>query len=148
MGQLRIQHCIANTVTRQYGPHPASDLLGVDFIRTVPANTEFPTTLTKLEVFVRFFTYKLKRCRLNISIIQLPPPGLQHEVVYRQRFDLLALDLFEGRCFDRSVKLVNVFIPGEGDYSIRFTRRIRRPWEYRSRHQVLAVEYFRVQRAT
>ncbi len=55
MGRLRVQHCVVNVTTRQYGPIPTSDILGVDYFHTVPADTEFPRTLGKLELFVRFF---------------------------------------------------------------------------------------------
>jgi hypothetical protein len=55
MGRLRVQHCLVNQTTRQYGQNPTSDLLGVDYFHTVPPDTEFPRTVGKLELFVRFF---------------------------------------------------------------------------------------------
>ena len=52
MGRLRIQHCIINRITRQYGPHPTSDLLGVDYFHTISADVEYPYVVSQLELFV------------------------------------------------------------------------------------------------
>ena len=148
MGQLRIQHCILNSVTRQYGSRPTSDLLGVNYIRGVPVDTEFPKYSPRFEVFVRFFAFKTRRRRIYVTITWLQPAGRNREVVYSQAFDLPPLGDTDGGYYDHSFKFVNVFIPGEGDYSIRFAQRVRRPWEVRARRKSLAIEYFRVQRAS
>ncbi len=54
MAHLHVQYCVLTTVTRQYGSRPTSDLLGVDYYQTVPADTEFPRRLGTRVLFVRF----------------------------------------------------------------------------------------------
>lgn len=55
MRRIAVHHFVANLTTRQYGPHPMSDLLGVDYILEVPPDTEFPRWLPRMDVFARFY---------------------------------------------------------------------------------------------
>jgi hypothetical protein len=146
MGQLRIQHCIANSVTRQYGPHPSSDLPGVDFIRTVPANTEFPKDLPQLELFVRCFAHRIRRCCLFFTITLLDPNGKDQQIVHRSDTLLTNLGMTVEECIDRGFKLRGIYLPREGLYCIRVWRRVRTDWS--SGSQVLAKEFFQIVRAS
>jgi hypothetical protein len=80
VGRLRVQHCVVNMTTRQYGPHPTSDLLGVDYFHTVPADTEFPRTLSKLELFVRFIGTGGVAGRIRVTVSHLDANGADHQL--------------------------------------------------------------------
>lgn len=147
MAPLRVQHCIVNLTTRQYGPHPTSDLLGVDYFHTVPADTEFPRTLAKLELFVRFFGTGGVTGRVRVTVSYLNPDGTDRQLVYRKRFDLPATVMPGLVIMDRGFKLINVLVPGEGTYAVRVMRRVRRPWEARPGWRVLAADYIDIARA-
>jgi hypothetical protein len=148
MGRLHVQHCIVNATTRQYGSGPTSDLLGVDYFRTVPADTEFPKSLSKLELFVRFIGDDGIGGRVRITISRLSVSGEDRELVYRTLFDIATPGVSGRVVHDRGFKLINVLIPGEGTYAVRVMRGVRRPWEAKRGWQVLAVEYFHIARAT
>lgn len=147
-GRVRVQHCILNATTRQYGPHPTSDLLGVDYFLTVPADTEFPKRLGKLELFVRFFGDDGITGRVRVTITRLYASGADRELVYRNRFDISTPVVGGLIVPDRSFKMMNVLLPGEGTYAVRVARGVRRPWEAKRGWRVLAVEYFHIARAT
>lgn len=148
MGRLRVQHCVVNMTTRQYGPNPTSDLLGVDYFHTVPADTEFPRTAGKLELFVRFFGTDGIAGRVRIAVSHLNPDGTDRELVYRRLSDLPASGVRGLVVLDRGFKLVTILIPGEGTYAVRVTRRVRRPWEAKPGWRVLAADYLYIARAT
>lgn len=114
MGRLRVQHCVVNMTTRQYGPNPTSDLLGVDYFHTVPADTEFPRTLSKLELFVRFFGNDGISGSVRVTVSRLAPDGTDRELVYRRSFDVTVAGVSGQVVLDRGFKLVNVLVPGEG----------------------------------
>lgn len=147
MGRLRVQHCVVNMTTRQYRPNPTSDLLGVDYFHTVPADTEFPRTVGKLELFVRFFGTDGVTGRVRITVSHLETDGTDRELVYRKVFDVSVPGVGGAVVLDRGFKLLNVLVPGEGTYAVRVTRRVRRPWEAKPGWRVLAAEYLHIARA-
>lgn len=148
MGRVRVQHCIVNATTRQYGPNPTSDLLGVDYFHTVPADTEFPLTLGKLELFVRFFGSNGIAGRVRVTVSRLYSDGSDRQLVYRRAFNISTPGVTGGVVLDRGFKLINVLIPGEGTYAVRVMRGGRRSWEAKRRWRVLATEYFLISRST
>lgn len=148
MGRLRVQHCVVNLTTRQYGPNPTSDLLGVDYFHTVPADTEFPRSLRKLELFVRFFGTDGAAGRVRVTVTRLWPDGSDRELVYRRLFDVSVQGASGAVVLDRGFKLVDGLVPGEGVYAVRVARRVRRPWEAKARWRVLAADHIAITRAT
>ena len=148
MGRLRVQHCVVSATTRKYGPNSTSDLLGVDYFHTVPADTEFPRTLGKFELFVRFFGTDGTSGRVRITVSLLNPDGTDRDLVYRRVFDLPTSIARGLVVLDKGFKLINMLIPGEGTYAVRVTRRVRRPWEARRGWRILAVDYLYIARAT
>jgi hypothetical protein len=148
MGRLRVQHCVVNATTRQYGPSPTSDLLGVDYFHTVPADTEFPRAVGKLELFVRFFGTNGISGRVRVTVSLLNPDGTDRELVYRKVFNLPTSTASGLVVLDKGFKLLNMLIPAEGTYAVRVTRRVRRPWEVRRGWRILAVDYLYIARAT
>ena len=146
MGRLRVQHCVLNMTTRQCGPHPTSDLLGVDYFRTVPADTEFPYTLGRVELFVRFFASNLAATRIRITVSWLNPDGTDRRTVYRRHHHLSPTNGPGWVVDDRGFKLLFVVCPGEGKYAVRVWRRSRRGWQTGPDWRLLATEYFSVTR--
>lgn len=147
MARLRVLHCLLSRVIRQYGPHPTSDLLGVDYYRTVPADTEFPVLLNPLEVFVRFLGAGGIRGRVWILVSYLNPDGSDRRVIYRKPAALPTVVSTGDVVLERSFKLVGVSLPGEGVYAVRVARRSRRAWDLRSRWRILRADYFQLTRA-
>jgi hypothetical protein len=147
MGRLRVQHCVVNMTTRQYGPNPTSDLLGVDYFHTVPADTEFPRTLGKLELFVRFFGFDGVAGHVRVTVSRLNPDGSDRELVYRKVFDISVPGVSGPVVLDRGFKPINVLAPGEGTYAVRVARRVRRLWEEKRRWRTSATDYIRILRA-
>ena len=146
MGRLRVQHCVVNQTTRQYGTNPTSDLLGVDYIYSVPADTEFPDLIGKLELFVRFFDDKPISGNVLITVVQLDPNGFDRSMIYNKPFALAPRTKPPLEFLDRSFKLMNVRLPAEGLYAIRVSRCTKaEPWQGK-RWRVLATEYVFVQR--
>lgn len=141
MGRLRIQHCIVNGITRQYGPHPTSDLLGVDYFRTVPADTEFPYYVSSLELFVRFLGTRRIRGRVRITVSQIDDEGLDIRSIYDQLFLLPTANSDGILVLDKGFKLINMMIPEEGTFAVRVHRRVRsRSWSPPD-WRVLATEW-------
>lgn len=145
MARLTVQHCVVNTTTRQYGSHPTSDLLGVDYFFTVPADTEFPKPLGKLELFVRFFGTDLPPSRVLVTMTHTTAPD--GRVVFRKRYPVTTVRQPGLVVLDRAYKLLNITLPAAGVYVIRVLRRVRRPWELKPEWRVLATEYIAVVRA-
>lgn len=147
MGRLRVLQCIVNRLTRQYPPDTTSDLLGVNYFRDVPADTEFPKLLPTYELFVRFHA----RRRIAGSVwvlISSPVTGESGgRVIYRWRFALPVVTAPIDVVYDKGLKLVGVSVPGPGTYTIRVVRRAGRGWDGRRRWRVLGTDYFQVVRA-
>ena len=148
MGRLRVQQCVVNRATRQYGPNPTSDLLGVDYFHTVPADTEFPRTLGQLELFVRFFGDNGIAGRVRATASRLYPDVSDRELIYRRLFEVSVPGVSGPVVLDRGFKLVNVLVPGEGTCAVRVARRVRRRWEARRAWRILATDYIHIARAT
>jgi hypothetical protein len=154
MSRLDVQQCIVSTAIRQYGPNPTSDLLGVDYFYTVPADTEFPRTI-KLELFARFFGIDQSPTWVFLTVMYLSQNGSDREEVYRKRFDLPFLNQSGRVVLDRGFKLMNVLLVGEGEYAVRVLRprRQRRQyntgskWQESAEWRILAADYFAVGRA-
>ena len=144
MAGLRVLHCLVNSTTRQHGSPPTSDLLGVNYFRTVPADTEFPRRYGPLELFVRFSVARRMGGRVRVVVSYLNPDGSDRQVVYRKVFVLPSRTDPAGVLLDRAFKLANVELPGEGVYVVRVVRRVRQGWA--SRWRVLGRDHFSITR--
>jgi hypothetical protein len=117
-----VHHFVANLTTRQYGPHPTSDLLGVDYRFDVPADTEFPRFFPRIDLFTRFYLHRAKPVEFKVRVLWLDAPaGVQNRArsygpfpVPFQRTD---------QVIDHSFRLVNVRIEGAGRYEVLLLRR-------------------------
>jgi len=154
MSRLSVQQCLAAATIRQYGQRPTSDLLGVDYFHTLPADTEFPRT-TKLELFLRFLGLDQPPTWVVVTVTYLDSSGSDREEVYRKRIELPFQNQPGWAVLDHAPKLMNVLLVGEGDYAIRVLRpRRRRPqydtgssWKGSAEWRVLSADYFAVRRA-
>ncbi len=147
MARLRIQHCIVNLTTRQYGVHPTSDLLGVDYYYTVPADTEFPTYPRKFELFVRFIASSRIGGSVRVTISFLNYDGSDRQIIYKKRFGVPSATAARFLVVDQGFKMLNVSLPGEGTYAVRVSKQFRKPWEAKTRWILLATDYFLVEKA-
>ena len=139
--RLNVQLCVVNATTHQYGPHPASNLLGVDFLREYSPDTEFPRTIGQFDVFVRFFVSNLGPSEIAVRVWHLNADGTNKERVNSYLFNV---PFQTGEVFrDRVFRLLNVHLPGEGDYAVRVCRKVRHRWKG-ERWRVMATDYFRV----
>jgi hypothetical protein len=141
-----VQYCVLTRTTRQYGPHPTSDLLGVDYLYVVPADTEFPRRLGPLELFVRFVCDGRFAGRVRVTVTRRHPDGTDRERVYWRVFALPTLQSPGPFVVDRTFKLQNVVVPGEGSYVVRLSRRVRRRWDGARPWRVLGADYLYVGR--
>lgn len=146
MGRLRVLRCLLCRVVRQYGPHPTSDLLGVDAFIDLPPDTEFPRRYGPLELFVRLSGAGGIGGQVRVLVSYLNPDGSDRQVIFRKVYALPTVVAAGDILLDRSFKLGDVFLPGEGTYVVRVIRRVRRPWEVSSGWRVLAADYFYVRR--
>jgi len=139
--RVTVQLCVVNKLTRQYGPEPDSDLLGVSFLRSYSPDTEFPRTVRRLDVFVRFFLSNAGSTRIAVRVWRLNSDGSNRERVNEYFFDVAFQrdEVFRDRVF----RLINVRLPGEGDYAVRVCRQFRHKWRG-ERWRVLATDFFRV----
>ncbi|MBX9582334.1 MAG: hypothetical protein K2X87_18680 [Gemmataceae bacterium] len=112
MARLHVLHCLVNSTTRQHGSPPTSDLLGVNYFRTVPADTEFPKLLPPFELFVRFAARRRISGRVWVVISSPRPDAGGRRVIYRQRFTLPVLTAPADVVYDKGLKLVGVTVPG------------------------------------
>jgi hypothetical protein len=141
--RLEVQFCVLNDITRRYGPHPTSDLLGVDYFRPVSADTEFPYTIPRLDLFVRFLVARLGPTEIAVRVRRLKDDGTNGERVAELR-TVVPFDPAD-TVMERVFRLVNVPCTGEGRYAVRVCRHARRGWKG-LRWRVLGTDYFLVQR--
>jgi hypothetical protein len=144
--RLTVQHCVLTRVVRQYGPHPTSDLLGVDYTLTAPADTEFPWSVGGAEVFVRYFVWNPRPVTVWVSVTRLNPDDTDGAQIYRKRYDLRFPPPPGRAMMDTGLKLRNLSFPGEGRYAIRILRPVKGRWQVGPNWRTLGVEYFLVER--
>lgn len=114
------------SVVRQYGPGPMSDLLGVEFCRTVPADTEFPKQIASMDLFVRFFVVTPGDAKFRVEIWQLSRTFEAVALVERYAFTRSFLP--GQRSSDVSFRLPHAEFPNAGDYSVVLKQRVRSGW--------------------
>jgi len=122
MARLRVLKCLLAQVVRQYGPRLTSDLLGVDYFYTVPADTEFPRRLGQLELFVRFWGDGPFTGRVRVTVTRLHPDGSDRDRVYWREFGLSVKRGAGPFVLDQGFKLRDVVVPGEALYAVRVLR--------------------------
>lgn len=122
--RVDVHHFVANLTTRQYGPHPTSDLLGVDYVHEVPADTEFPRLLPRVDLFTRFYLDQAAPSEFLVRTDWRDAPRTRQPVrrVYgRFVVPFQPTDVV----FDHAFRLVNVWLDGPGWYDAALYRRKR-----------------------
>src|SRR5713226_5071039 len=80
--RVSVHHFVANETTRTYGPgNRTSDLLRVDYWHDVPADTEFPRTLLRMDLFTRFYLERAKPCKFYLQVWWLDHPSGMQEML-------------------------------------------------------------------
>lgn len=142
--RVSVHHFVANLTTRQYGPHPTSDLLGVDYVHEVPADAEFPRWLARVDLFTRFYLRRAAPVDFWVRVWWLDAPRQRTRFV--EQFGPFPVPFQAHETVrDCVFRLANVPLPGVGLYAIRLTR--RRPFGWRgSEFGIVTETHFRVER--
>ena len=73
--RVAVHHFVENETTRTYGVgNRTSDLLRVNYWHDVPADTEFPRSLMRMDLFTRFYLEKAKPCEFYLQVWWLDHP--------------------------------------------------------------------------
>lgn len=163
---IQVQHWALTTLARSYGGREAFDLFEVAYELTVPADTEFPRTIPRLDMFLRVFATDAGPTRLRVRVYHEPRPGRwQLRSEYGDPRHVMALPDPGEVVHSRSFRMPNVSLGGVGLHAVAlFTRPVgdepdgddppawnvdATPWdpdEYG--WEFAAVEYFYVVRPT
>jgi hypothetical protein len=147
MARLSVLNCVLSRVVRRYGPTATSDLLGVDYHQSVPADTEFPYRLGTFDLFARFLSTGGFAGRVHVTVTRLRPDGSPRERVYWKRHPLPVVPGPGPMVQDVVFRLHGIIAPGEGVYAVRIGRASGRRWDGRHRRRILATDYFEVRKA-
>lgn len=120
--RVAVHHFVANLTTRQYGPHPTSDLLGVDYIHAVPADTEFPRLIPRVDLFTRFYLRDAKPTTFLIRVNWREAPASQQPC--RRKYGPFTLPFQPTEIVrDYAFRLTSVRLDGVGWYDVVLYRR-------------------------
>ena len=120
--RIAVHHFVANLTTRQYGSHPTSDLLGVDYVHEVPADTEFPRWLPRVDLFTRFYLSGAKPTEFLIRVVWRSAPD-SRQPCYRHYGPFIVAFLPTEVVRDHAFRLVNIRLDGVGWYDVILYRR-------------------------
>lgn len=126
--RVSVHHFVANLTTRQYGPHPTSDLLGVDYWHDVPVDAEFPRTIGRMDLFTRFYLERAKPVAFTVRVWWNDhPSGISESIGSYGPFPVP----FRPRDGVRDVafRLHGVRLLGVGRYSVELLRERARGWQ-------------------
>lgn len=144
--RVAVHHFVANLTTRQYGPHPTSDLLGVDYVHEVPADTEFPRWLARVDLFARFYLMDANPCEFYVRAWWLDYPR-RRKGKFIDQFGPFTVNFVPGETVrDHVFRVVNLQLPGVGRYALRLVRPKTADWKSLRRMSILKETHFRVER--
>lgn len=119
--KVAVHHFIVADVVRRYGQNPTSDLLGVNYWRTVPSSTEFPSRVSQIDLFTRFYLSGAGLTRFQIGVMWLDESrGIRRLMGVYQFLVRFAPD---ERVRDHVFRLHSVRLEGVGVYRVRLRRR-------------------------
>jgi hypothetical protein len=128
--RVRVHHFVASLTTRQYGPHPTSDLLHVDYTYDVPPDTEFPRRLGQIDLFTRFYLEQAGPTDFFVLVRWTDSPDEQRNRVGRYGPYTVAFDPPD-IVRDHVFRLQNIQLPGVGRYAILLVIRRLPDWKGR-----------------
>jgi hypothetical protein len=120
--RVAVHHFVANLTTRQYGPHPTSDLLGVDYVHEVPADTEFPRWLARADLFTRFYLRDAAPCEFFVRVWWVDHPRRRKGQMTGEHGPFIVNFRPDVAVLDHVFRIVNVRLPGTGLYELRLIR--------------------------
>ena len=120
--RIAVHHFVANLTTRQYGPHPTSDLLGVDDVHEVPADTEFPRFVPRIDLFTRFYLVDATPCEFYVRLWWLSAPRRRSGRLVEQHGPCFVPFPAGSGTYDHVFRLNNVRLVGAGNYTFRLVR--------------------------
>jgi hypothetical protein len=142
--KVHVHHFVANLTTRQYGRHPTSDLLGVDYTYDVPPDTEFPKEIGRIDLFTRFYLEQPTATTFFVLVRWMDSPdGIPRRVArfgpYRVSFQ--PTDVVRDHIF----RIPHFLVPGVGRYAILLVGKQAPDWKGR-RFAKLTETHFLVER--
>ena len=142
--RVSVHHFVANMTTTQSGPHPTSNLLGVDYWYDVPADAEFPRRIGRMDLFTRFYLTRARPVEFFVRVLWLDVPTGGPRIIGRYGPELMSFRPDE-TVRDHVFKAVNLQVEGPGLHRILLLR--ERPANWRGRRfAVLAETHFFVRR--
>jgi hypothetical protein len=141
---VRVHHVVASLTTRQYGPHPTSDLLHVDYTYDVPADTEFARRIGRIDLFTRFYLEQAGPTTFFVLVRWTDSPDEQRKRVGRYgpyAASFQPTDIVRDLVF----RVENIQLPGVGRYALLLI--CRRPPDWKGRKlRKLTETHFCVER--
>lgn len=128
--RVAVHHFVANATTTQSGLHPTSNLLGVDYWHDVPADTEFPRRIARMDLFTRFYLAKAKLVVFFVWVLWVDPPKGKPRVLGRYGPESLAFRP-EETVRDHVFKVFNLQLKGVGRHRILLLREKPPGWSGR-----------------
>lgn len=139
--RVRVHHFVANLTTRQYGSHPTSDLLGVDYWHEVPADTEFPRTIGRIDLFTRFYLVHARPVKFTVKIWWNDHPSGTPEPT--GSYGPFLVNFHPGTWVqDAALHLHMVRVQGAGRHSIELLRKRRRGWQAGELASVARTDFY------
>lgn len=143
--RVAVHHFVANLTTRQYGSHPTSDLLGVDYVHELPADTEFPRWLPRVDLFTRFYLDDAEPCEFFVRAWWMDHPRRRKGQLTGEHGPFTVPFRPGVAVYDHVFRVLNIRLPGEGRYELKLVR-YRSGGLKRGGAAIFARTHFRVER--
>jgi len=141
---VRIHHLVlASLVRPETNAWRASDLFHVSHWLDVPADTEFPYTVARMQLFARFYLTGASPTEFRVRITWLDTPWNVSQVI-GSFGPFLVPFAADAKCRDCSFNLHNIRLQGTGEHRVDLLR-VRRGWNAGKLVRVAAT-YFNVER--
>lgn len=143
--RVSVHHFVAAATVSQAGQHPTSNLLGVDYIRDVPADTEFPRVSGRFDLFTRFYLKNAAPAEFALVVTWLDSPDAGRRRVWRSPAPHFVSFRPDEIYRDHVFRIHSILLPGVGRYRIVLAR--YQPADYLGRTRgKIAMTHFLVER--
>lgn len=143
--RVRVHHFVVAQLAKPHQPAwRVCDLFGVSHWLDVPADTEFPYTLPRMQVFTRFYLNGAKPTEFRVRLLwDDHPSGTAEEV---GMFGPFAVPFTSAESIhDRSFNLYNIRLLGVGTHTVELLRERVGTWD-ENEWVPIARTYFYVER--